>query len=181
MKLYTVIIGVLIGVCVQKPASRDIKDPSVMGDWKTLENNDYSIQYPNDWELQQNGQAGTKFILLSKLVTPQDQFRENVNLLIQDLTGQNINLDKYTAISEGQIKTMIKNGTILESKRIRTNGKEYQKEVYTGDQAMYKLKFEQYYWVIGTKAYVLTFTAELSNFDSYKTDGEKILNSFVIK
>ena len=149
--------------------------------WKALSEPNYSIQYPESWDLDKSGQMGLSLILLSKLSTQQDQFRENVNLLIQDLQGQNINLDKYVEISEGQIKTMITNGNLIESKRLSENEFEFQKVIYTGDQGVYKLKFEQYYWIKNGKAYVLTLTCELEQFEKYKVNGEKILNSFRLK
>ena len=149
--------------------------------WKAVNENSFSIQYPENWDLDQSGKMGISLILLSKLFSPQDQFRENVNLLIQDLQGQNINLDKYVEISEGQIKTMLTNGNLIESKKLSAFGSEFQKVIYTGDQGIYKLKFEQYYWVKNGKAYVLTLTCELEQFEKYKVTGEKILNSFRLK
>lgn len=147
-------------------------------DWLTLEETEFSVSYPREWELVQSGQMGTSFILFAKQSSAQDQFRENVNLLIQNLAGMKIDLDKYVEISEGQIKTMITNGNIIESKRIVENGSSFHKEIYTGDQGVLKLKFEQYYWVKKEKAYVLTFTAEVNQFDNYKGIGEEILKSF---
>jgi hypothetical protein len=149
--------------------------------WKALNESKYSIQYPETWDLDKSGQMGMSFILLSKKTSPQDQFRDNVNLLIQDLQGQKINLDKYVEISEGQIKTMVTNGNLLESKRLSENGSEFQKIIYTGDQGVYKLKFEQYFWIKDGKAYVLTLTCELEQFETYKVTSEKILNSFRLK
>jgi len=150
-------------------------------DWQLLNENGYSIQYPQDWDLNKSGQMGMSFILLSRQTSQQDNFRENVNLLIQDLKGQNINLDKYVEISEGQIKTLITNGRLFMSKRLFENGSEFQKVIYTGDQGVYKLKFEQFYWIKNGKAYVLTLTCELEQFETYKVSGEKILNSFRLK
>jgi hypothetical protein len=121
---------------------------------------------------------GTSFVLFSQQSSEQDQFKENVNLIIQDLSEYDLDLDKYVEISEGQIKTMITDGKIIESKRNTRNALDFQKVVYTGKQGVLNLKFEQYYWVEDEKAYVLTFTAEENQFDAYKTTGEKILNSF---
>jgi hypothetical protein len=98
--------------------------------------------------------------------------------VIQDLKGMNINLDKYVEISLGQIKTLITNGNLLDSKRLSRDGNEFQKVIYTGDQGIYKLKFEQYFWVQGEKAYVLTLTCDIGQFENYKEIGEQILNSF---
>jgi hypothetical protein len=146
--------------------------------WKSLSEKGYTLQYPEHWDLDNSGRMGLNVILLTKLATPQDQFRENVNLMIQDLAGQNIDLNKFVEISESQIKTILTNGNILESKRESVNDKKYQKLVYTADQGIYKLKFEQYYFVENEKAYVLTLTCEADQFNSYREEGEKILKSF---
>jgi PsbP len=146
--------------------------------WKSLKENGYSIQYPADWDLDKSGLMGMSFMVLSKQTSSQDRFKENVNLIMQDLTGLNLDLAQYAKISEDQVKSMIANAKILESKQLSTNNKPYHKVIYTGDQGVYKLKFEQYYWVVNNKAYVLTFTCEIDQFDNYRVTGEKILNSF---
>jgi hypothetical protein len=151
----------------------------VQESWKVLNKSGYTIQYPGDWDLNESGQMGTSFIILSKQTSQSDKFRENINLIIQDLTGQNIDLDKYTEISLTQIKTLITNSNLLESKRKVSNGLNYQKVIYTGDQGIFRLKFEQYFWIKNKKAFILTFTSEISQFENYKEVGEKILNSFV--
>lgn len=76
---------------------------------------------------------------------------------------------------------MVTNGNLLESKRLSANGTEFQRVIYSGDQGVYKLKTEQYYWIKNTKAYVLTLTCEINQFDTYKETGEKIMNSFRLK
>jgi len=154
---------------------------NTQNDWKTLDENGYSIKYPDGWELNKSGQMGTSFMLLTQLSSAQDKFRENVNLIIQDLTGQNIDLSKYVEISEGQIKSLGANGNLLESKRLNSNGKNFQKVIYSLKQGIYNLNIEQYYWVEKDKAFVLTLTCETSEFPKYKETGEKILNSFKLK
>ena len=166
-------------VCGQ--TTQRIKGKETGNGWKKLIETNYSIQYPDSWDLNNSGQMGTSFAIFSRQSSPQDKFRENVNLIIQNLQGQNINLNKYVEISEGQIKTMITNANLIESKRLSANGYEYQKVIYTGDQGIFKLKFEQYYWIKNGKAYILTLTCERNQFDTYMVTGEKILNSFSLK
>ncbi len=153
---------------------------NVKKDWNSLNEKNFIIQYPSDWELNQSGQMGTSFILFSQLTEKTDQFKENVNLIIQDLTGHNMSLDQYVEISENQIKTLITDGNIISSEREKKNGMEFQKVIYTGKQGIYNLKFEQYYWVYNNYAYVLTLTCEIDQFDDFKMTGERILNSFEI-
>ena len=84
-----------------------ITNISVFGqsiEWKSLNEKNYSIQYPVNWELNKSGQMNTSFILFSELTSEKDQFKENVNLIIQDLTGYNIDFEQYVQISENQIK-----------------------------------------------------------------------------
>ncbi len=150
-------------------------------DWNILDTETYSIQYPLDWELNQNGQMSSSFVLFSALEPDEDLFRENVNLLIQDLSAYNLDLNQYTELSEGQVKTMIANSSIIESKRIKIGSEEYHRLIYTGDRSTFRLQFEQYYWVRNKKAFILTFTSEQDTFSKYKELGEAILNSFRFK
>ena len=151
---------------------------NVLNGWESLTENNYSINYPDNWELNKSEQMGTSFMLFSPLSSEQDQFKENVNLLIQDLAGHNVDLNKYVEISESQIETLITDGKILDSKRLTTEKLNYQKVIYTGKQGIFNLKFEQYYWVIGDKAFILTLTCEENQYNDFQVIGEKILNSF---
>lgn len=149
--------------------------------WSIIDKTDYTIQYPDSFDLNTSGQMGTKFILLSKRTSEQDVFMENINMLVQDLTGRDIDLDKFVEITEDQVRTMLTNGDIIESERIITDGSEFHKVIYTGFNGQYDLKFEQYFFVVKDKVYILTLTCEIDQFSNYKEVGEKILNSFRIK
>ncbi len=149
--------------------------------WKTVEDSNYSIQYPASWELNQNGQMGTSFILFAPLESTDDLFRENVNLLIQDLTGYDLDLDKYTEITLDQIKMLITNSSLTESKRIQKGSEGFHYLIYKGDQGIFNLQFKQYFWVNNNKAFVLTFTSEQNKFATYEEVGKEILDSFTFK
>lgn len=179
IKILTSILLILFIACGQTNTNH--KQNQTINEWKTLDESNYSIQYPPAWELNRSGQMGTSFVLFSPLESGNDKFKENINLIIQDLTGLSINLDKFNEISERQIKTMITNSVLIESKRIKSGNDEYHKVIYSGDQGVFHLQFEQYYWVINNKAFVLTFTSEKKKYDDFKETGEKILNSFMLK
>lgn len=159
----------------------NVEQTSNTTNWKSLDNPSYSIKYPSHWELNESGEMGTSLIILSPLESEKDTFRENVNLLIQDLTGLDIDLDQYTKISEDQMKSMFTNYTLIENKRINKNNDEFHKVIYVVDNGFYLLQFEQYFRVSDDKAYVLTFTSEKEKFETYRVTGEKILNSFLLK
>lgn len=183
MRIFKLIVALILSLnliaCSQNEKSN--KQAEVLNGWETLTEDNYSIKYPENWELNKSGQMGTNFILFSPLTSDQDQFKENVNLLIQDLTGHNLDLNKYVEISEGQVKTILTDGNIIESERISNGDLNYHKLIYTCKQGICKLKFEQYFWVIENKAYVLTLTTEVEQFNSFQKIGERILNSFEIR
>ena len=76
---------------------------------------------------------------------------------------------------------MMTNSNILETKTLHANNLEYHKIIYTGDQGVFHLKYEQYYWVINDKAYILTFTSEQDKYSGLKETAEKVMNSFMLK
>jgi len=149
--------------------------------WKNLKETNYSINYPDSFDLDKSGQMGMSFVLLSKQTSAQDFFRENINLVIQSTAGYNISLDQYVQISLDQISTFISNENIIESERIKeNNSKEFHRLVYTGEQGQYNLKWLQYYWIVDENAYVLTLTCEIDQYENYLLIGMKIMNTFRI-
>ena len=150
-------------------------------EWKTLSEDGFDIQYPSNWTVEDGGLMGIELLLFSPLVDAADDFRENVNLLIQDISASNMTLEQYAELSENQIKTLINDGNLISSEQLQGHGLDYHKVVYTGTQGIFELKFEQFYWVIDGQAYVLTFTCKAETFEDYQAVGEQILESFKIK
>ncbi len=149
---------------------------SAIDDWKTLENEHYSIKYPDNWVPDQSGQSGTRFILYGPAVQGQ-LFRNNINLIIQDLSGQNVDLAKFVEISTGQIKEFIASSNILYS---QTESLRH-KIVYTGMHGDFSLQWAQYYWVKNNQAYVLTFTADRKSYDDTINLATQVMDGFKIK
>lgn len=169
MKIFTII-------CLLAGTSTLLAQSS---DWKMLDESRFQIQYPSDWELDQNSTQGTTFILFVKKTEGQ-VFRTNVNLLIQNLQGTNMDLDAFVKLSEQQISTMLPNYKIVESKRIQSPDQRHS-IIFEGDQGSFRLKWKQYYWVVGESAYVLTLTTKSDSYNTIIATGDKILDSFKVK
>ena len=159
--------------------AQNAKDSSFR--WETIDRYSYSLQYPSTWSTDISKQLGTDLFIFSPKDSDTDKFRENVNTMVQDLSGLNITLDQYIEISEGQIKTMLTDASIIESKRMTQGNKEYHKLLFTGQQGIFKLKTEQYYFLVNEKAFVITLTTEQNQYDKYIENGEAILKSFKLK
>ena len=168
-----------------------IATPIVTTNWKTLNQNNYALKYPQNWELQQSEdtQSGTvvstnvryQFAVLSQLESTRDKFRENVNLVIEDLNGKEVDLATYSRVAEDQLKSQMKNCKILEHQTTSKGSRQYDKIVWTWDYETLPLKVEQYAWLLNGKVYILTFTSEQSKFFQFQEIGEKILDTFTFK
>ena len=170
--------------CKQKQSKPSVHQARVnTPGWKTLESADFTVQYPPEWELDQNGELGLSFALVAPTESGKELFRKHINLLIQDLGGRKVDLDKYVDECEEQTKTTLSHTTIIESTRMNDGRNEYQQIHYTGDQGIFHLEFEECFWVKNGKAYILTFTKEKT--DSACMDcreiPERILSSFTLK
>ncbi len=149
--------------------------------WEKFDGEAFSIEYAPGWKFSQSGQMGTTFVLMSAMESDQDQFGENINLIVQDIKGMDLDLKKYVEISEQQIKAMIEKSELTASEQLEKDGQVFQKVLFTGKQATFNLSFEQRYFIKNEKAYVLTFTCEVDKVESFRAVGEKMLNSFILK
>ena len=140
----------------------------------------FSILYPLDWTLNTEGNYGTKFFLFSPLTSKDDLFRENINLIIEDLSAKQMTLAEYTTLSKQQIKNGMPDAEFLESNTLQSQGINYQRIIYTATQSQYKLQFEQWYFIVKGQAYILTFSAEAVQFKTYQKEAESLLASFKI-
>jgi hypothetical protein len=123
---------------------------------------------------------GTELYLFSPLEDETDKFRENVNVTIQNLVGQNINLDKYKQITENQLNTMVTDCKVFESTILKSSEKDLYKVVYAMTQGKFRLKITSFCYIKNEKAYLTTFSSELSKYEQFRDVAEKILNSFLI-
>jgi PsbP. len=139
---------------------------------------DYQIEYPKSWTLDTSGLAGSELFVLSPVENDSDKFKENVSLIIQNLAGQSIGLDKYKEISEKQIASLGTDIKLLESSKVKKSKGDFYRISYIMSQANFKLIIASYCYIKGEKAYLITFTSEVDKYEQYKTIGDKILDSF---
>lgn len=167
----------------QPTTEKEVKEMGaiVPDDWEVYETEDFSIQYPSDWTLQEKNQLGAAFFLFAPMEGQEDNFQENVNCMTQNLSGLNMDLDGFVELSETQIGQLITDAKIIKSERKTNEQGTYHHIVYSGKQGIYDLQYKQYYWVEDDKAVVLTFTGAAATWKSYTSISNQILNSFRVK
>lgn len=143
---------------------------------KVITGANYQISYSKEWKLDESGRANTEFFLF--YAPTAGKFGDNINLMIQNLEGMNLTLESYTELSHNQIKA---NGTLLSSERKSKNGIEFQELSFQATLNSKEIKFFQHYYVIQSKAYILTFTAIKEEYDAIFPLAKSIFDTFEIK
>ena len=147
--------------------------------WLLVEKENYSIAHPKEWSVDMSGRFGVDLFLFSPKKDSADTFKENVNLYIEDLQDANVDQNAYFEISKKQLASVITDAKLLESSFISELGAH--RNIFIGKQGVLAFKSQQYYWVADEKAYVVTLTCQESEYENYKTLGEKIIATFTIK
>jgi hypothetical protein len=140
---------------------------------------DYSVQYPKTWRLDTSKLMGTEFFILASLESETDKFSENVNLIIQDLGGQDVSLEMYKELTDKQLTEMLTDGKVFESAVVTTDKGSYYKAIYAMTQGKFRLKTTSICVIKDGKAYLGTFSSEFDKYDNYKKVGEEILDSLL--
>jgi hypothetical protein len=161
--------------------SENASNKETPNNWKHYGTRQFSIDFPQDWKLNETPQSGVLFNIMAPIDTEKDDFRENVNLITQDLTDQPMDLNAFVQLSEKQINSMGKIASLISSKRIKTAKGTYHSLYYNYKPSPFQLTIEQHIWIKESKAYILTFTGEQEGYVQYREISQQILNSFVFK
>lgn len=135
----------------------------------------FSITFPKNWETKE-GIAGAVVASLSPRESDSDNFRENVNIVIEDLPKDLTSEEYYQA----GIVNLRKVPDFKEDQKgkITIDGKEAVWLIASHKSSNVSAKMIQYYVVKGKKAYVITGTALADSFGKYKPQFDQIAQSF---
>jgi hypothetical protein len=145
---------------------------------------DYSIEYESNWTPKIAKNNSVQFF--TKKENEKDFFQENFNIIIEDLSGQNITLDSYSDLTIKQMSDVLGRDVVLKLKDVKIKKLKGKEIVYTmplktpnGKQEM--LKFKQQWYIKDEKAYLLTYTAHKNSYTKYLRIVDNMFNSFKLK
>lgn len=147
-------------------------------------NGDYNIICPESWTELDPSDYNAEFVILTDFEDELDTFQENINLIIQNLSENQMNLDSYLDLSLEQIRNN-DDFELIESSESVLGGFEARKIIYKtsfeqlGDEN--SLQLMQIFTIINNKAYLITYTAEPSSYDKYMNEVNEVINSFSLK
>ncbi len=145
----------------------------------TLSKATYSIKYPSGWTVEPGADAKQFTIKAPADSGLIDNFVENLNMVINDVTGYDAK--QYAEFSKGYLPQKIKQFTLMESRKGNFAGKDSWYMVFKGVQYGQKLQWKQYYILKGSKAHILTFTCEASRYKQYIKTVDAMISSYTVK
>ena len=149
--------------------------------WARLTDSTYTLRFPPTWTADQSGVLGSRFFLFAPLDS-NDTFRENFNLIINDMSAYPKTTLEYMADgARQQVERMITGVSVQEFRIVHQDGGKYYVFEYSGKQGAIDLHWRQVYVLSNGRFYVLTFTAEEREYARYLPLAERIFASFTLK
>lgn len=138
------------------------------------------IDYPSNWQIVED-LMGSIVAFFTPLEDASDNYRENVNVVVQDLKDSPMTLEEYSEFSVNQLKEEINALKIIEPLSSATlSNFPAHKIVYNGVLEKIKLKYMQIWAIKSNIAYLVTYIAENNHFKDYINIIKQIVNSFEI-
>ena len=138
----------------------------------------YSLSYLKSWTIDTSKMFGMDILLRSPKTDSLDDFIENISVFVQDLHGMNYNLSKMGKESEAQIKKMVTEVQIIDSRLDSTISPQTYILKYIGRQGKFLLTTIQHYYLKDEVGYALTMTIKEGEEQDYILAAEKIFESF---
>ena len=140
----------------------------------------FSVKYPDTWELKVENDVVS---LLAAVESDADQFRENVNAMVQDLSQQPMTMTEYTKLTTDWVKES--NGVMQLEREIEFAGHPATEVAYTlpanATGMDLEVMFHQVWLLKDNKAYLLTYAAEPHSYEKFELEAAEIFKSFVLK
>jgi len=149
------------------------------------------VKYPLNWQHAEQP-VGRIYIIqfFSPLQNDADNFRDNINIAIENLPNNRTNVTQYSNASIRVITRSLPGFNLIASNNSENfHGSPAAEKIFTAKQAVLDknlkavaldLKMTQLYTLKNNKAYVITYAAETSNYDRYLPTVQKIIDSFQI-
>lgn len=110
-------------------------------------------------------------------------FRNNLNVIVQDLSQNPMSLEDYHNLTLQQMQQALGENTITSDKGIIIGGVKAKELIYTIPKDISKgnfleLKLKQVYLIKNSKAYLITYTAKSKDFAKYLKSANSFFTTF---
>ncbi|QKX04160.1 hypothetical protein HN014_04300 [Aquimarina sp. TRL1] len=133
----------------------------------------YSIFYPSDLKLDKSKTDGTEFMLFTDKTSQNDNFIENINLIIHN--NYNSNLKGYVEYANKEIRKVAR---IKRTEIINNNGIKTHRMIFEIEENNTQLTILQHSLIANNKLFILTFSSKSKEFSTYRKKMEGVMLSF---
>ncbi|MFB2770166.1 protein kinase [Pelatocladus sp. BLCC-F211] len=147
------------------------------------ENTEYQIKikYPESWQLQIKDIYVAGVTELATIISPKqndtDRFQEKINIDIEEFSGT---LAESKQLFINEIKNTLPDAEIIDMSSTTLAFKQANQIIYTGKDGDLELKNLQVWTLKGNKAYVITYTAAIDDYEQFINTANEMINSFEI-
>lgn len=147
----------------------------------TYYGDDYSITFPKTWTDVSSTLAATigADAVFTHYGTALNGYGENINVMVQDLSGYNMDLDTYTELSKSQYEAM-DGYDIISIDEGSINGTKIRRLEVDANQNGINCYCLQVFAVENEKAYIFTFSSDYEDKDSLMEEVDLIFESIKI-
>lgn len=148
-------------------SSKKNNSTSNTSSWKSYSGDGYSVKLSSDWS-KTKGSSAVDIAFTYDGTSQNDDFAENINVVVQDLTGYDLDLESYKDLSMDQYAELDYNVDDIYKKTI-DGAKGYFCKVSCEESGI-NCVILQYFTVIGDNAYVFSFAADEDDFDNLEDE-----------
>lgn len=139
-----------------------------------------TIKYPQSWERRDidNPITGEVVAFVSSKQTEADKFQEKLTISVEDFSGT---LEDFSDTSTKDITKHLVKAEIQKPRETTLANKSAYQLIYTGKDGENNLKSMQLFTLRGDKAYIVTYTAAIDNYNDFIQTAETMIKSFEIQ
>jgi len=162
---FVIILSCLLGNCSSKDPDRYYS-----------KKDDFSIKLPKEWE-NKEGFMSSSVISLSPLENSTDKFRENVNVVVEDMPS-GMELEEYFTKNVTNLAKFLADFHEFQRGTAYISEADAKWLIYSGKFGTIEVKNKVFFLVNGRRGYTITCSATPDGFARYKNKFEEIAQSF---
>ena len=138
----------------------------------------FSMLCPKKWEVTENINDVVPFIMESQQETPQDNFRENVNAVIETSIGYTTN--QFVDLIVSKLQNRLANFKLQARGMSEDNPLHPVWIIYDNAKGAMPLKFLSYFYKVNGNIVIVTGSAKIDVFEKYLPTFDVVCNSYQI-